>query len=100
MGVWGPWPRPQMGSQGSSCQQLMGPLTNTIEEAGGAFNLALPPAGPQGPGSSGLAGRAGNRCLKTHRTSLAISPALPAALAGRRGWELSAEAPPSLTRGC
>lgn len=46
MGVWGLWPRPQMGSQGSSCQQLMGPLTNTIEEAGGAFNLALPPAGP------------------------------------------------------
>lgn len=42
MGVWGPRPRPKTGSRGSGCQQLMGPLTNTIEEAGGASDLALP----------------------------------------------------------
>ena len=66
MGVWGPWPRPETGSRGSGCQQLMGPLTNTIEEAGGASDLALPPAVPP---------RAGQ-----------FRP-------GRQGWELVSEDP-------
>lgn len=56
--------------RGSSCQHLMGPLTNRMGKLAELPICPCPRAGPRGQGSSGLAGRGQHWGLKTHRTGL------------------------------
>lgn len=44
MGTWGLQPHAKLGRRGSSCQHLMGSVTNRMGGAGGDSDLSLPPS--------------------------------------------------------